>query len=357
MRLESTDTDAVLLLMVLLSSIRRLMSEKGSVPMFAIRSYLLGVVVVSLLALPSQAQQGEGVRTQALVAVESKSGVTLTPANATLKVENRATPIASLTPVVPAGSQVALLIDDGLRTSFGIELGSFRNFILSLPRGTEVLVGYMQNGRVVTDRGFTTNLVAAAKSLHIPTGSPGSSASPYFCLSDFVKHWPGSDSETNAPGQIEAHQSDVGHKARFVLMITNGVDLYNGSTSPMNQSSPYVDEAVSDAQRAGTPVYSIYYSDAGIRGGQASFSGQSYLQQVADGTGGLAYYNGSGNPVSTAPYLAQFRKSIANTYIATFEAPGDKRLVRLKVATSLSGTKLRAAALVKPGSALSGDGQ
>ena len=319
--------------------------------------YLLPIAFASLLPVVSYAQKGEGVPTQALVAVESKSGVILTAANATLKVENRATPITSLTRVVPAGAQVALLIDDGLRTSVGRELGSLRDFILALPQGTEVLVGYMQNGRVVADQGFTADRTLAAKSLRIPFGSPGISASPYFCLSDFVKHWPGADSESQGPGQIDVRQGRSGHKARFVLMITNGVDLYNGSTSPANQSSPYVDAAVADAQRAGTPVYSIYFSDAGIRGGFASFSGQSYLQQVADGTGGRSYYNGTGNPVSTAPFLAQFSKSIADTYIATFETPGDKRLVRVKVASNVRGTKIRSAEYVQPGSTLSGTAQ
>src|ERR1019366_7389880 len=41
------------------------------------------------------------------------------------------------------------------------------------------------------------------------------------------------------------------HKARFILMLTNGVDPYNGSTSIMNQGSAYVDNAIADAQRRG----------------------------------------------------------------------------------------------------------
>ena len=63
-------------------------------------------------------------------------------------------------------------------------------------------------------------------------------------------------------------------------MITNGVDPYNGSTSVMNQDSPYVDAAVADAQRAGVAVYAIYFGDAGIRGASADNSGQNYLAQL-----------------------------------------------------------------------------
>ena len=136
------------------------------------------------------------------------------------------------------------------------------------------------------------------------------------------------------------------------MMITNGVDPYNGSTSITNQNSSYVAAAVTDAQRAGAAVYSIYYTDAGFGGNRGSFSGQSYLAQVADGTGGRAYFQGTGNPVSMSPFLDQFRKAIAETYVATFNAPGGKDLVPIKVSTKLRGTKLRAPQQVRPGNSI-----
>ena len=120
------------------------------------------------------------------------------------------------------------------RTSVGRQLPDLKNFITSLPAGVEIFVGYMQNGRVVPAQDFTTDHAAAAANLRLPLGSPGISASPYFCLSDFIKKWPGGSSED---GTLLAP------KARFVMMLTNGVDPYNGSTSPMNQNSPYVDNA------------------------------------------------------------------------------------------------------------------
>ena len=157
----------------------------------------------------------------------------------------------------------------------------------------------MQNGRVVSANdmpGFTTDRAAAAQSLRLPMGIRGASASPYFCLSDFVKNWP-----SNAENQSGPQSQQPTHKARIVLMITNGVDPYNGSTNITNQNSPYVATAVTDAQRAGVPVYSIYYNEVGFGRGRGSFSGQSYLPQVAQGTGGATYYQGTGNPVSLAP--------------------------------------------------------
>jgi hypothetical protein len=290
-----------------------------------------------LQPLAAQQQGTEGpLPTQVLVSFDSKTPVNPTPQNLSLKLNNRDITINTLTPVRPNGAQVAILIDDGLRSSVGRQLSDLKDFVTALPPGTQVFIGYMQNGRVAPAQTFTTDRNAAAAAFRLPIGSAGMSASPYFCLSDFVKKWP-------APA--EGHQ---GRSARFILMITNGVDPYNGSTSITNQNSPYVDSAISDAQRAGAAVYSIYYTDSGY-GHRGSFSGQSYLAQVAQGTGGVAYYQGTGNPVSMSPFLKQFRDAITETWIASFTAPANKNLVSLKVSTNLPKTKVRAASEVQPG--------
>jgi hypothetical protein len=311
--------------------------------------YLLALTLFAATAT-IQAQEGP-TPTQVLVAVDSKTPTNPAAKDITAKVDNRLTPLLNLSAIPPNGAQVALLIDDGLRTSVGRELNSLRAFITALPAGTEVFVGYMQNGRVVpgTDlSGFTADLATAAGSLHLPTGIPGSSASPYFCLSDFVKNWP-----SNAESLTVQQTQRPIHKARFVLMITNGVDPYNGSTSVLNQNSPYVDAAVTDAQRSGVPVYSIFFNDAGFGRGRGSFSGQSYLSELAEGTGGVAYYQGTGNPVSMAPYLKQFQQSIADTYVATFPVDVNKKMVSVKLATDLPKTKLRGPSQVRPGTIVS----
>jgi hypothetical protein len=309
--------------------------------------YLIALTLLASTATMLQAQEGP-TPTQVLIQVDSKAPVVPVAKDFTLKVDNRATPLTSIAPVPADGAQVALLIDDGLRVSIGRELDSLRSFVTQLRPGTEIFIGYMQNGRVLPAQDFTTNYAAAAKAIRIPQGAAGVSASPYFCLSDFVKRWP-SKQET----QVDLQQSaSAVRKARFVLMLTSGVDPYNGSTSISNQSSPYVAAAVRDAQRAGVAVYSIYYGDAGIYGGRANFSGQSYLQQVSDETGGTAYYQGNGNPVSIEPYLKSFQSAVAESYIATFSAPGGKDLVNLNLKTNLPKTKVRAPRLVRPGNGL-----
>lgn len=298
---------------------------------------LSAVLFASLAAVPTYAQK-EAVLTQALVTVEGKAHGDVNLGALTLSVNDHKQPLTDFKLVDPANTQVALLMDSGLRLSVGRELDDLREFIRSLPDGVEVMVGSMQNGSVRADQPFTTNREAAAQALHLPQGVAGGSASPYLCLSDFVKKWP--------EGARAGEQS----KARIVLMISNGVDPYNGSTSIMNQDSPYVAAAVTDAQRAGVTVYSIYYGDAGIRGPQASLSGQSYLEQLGHGTGGRLFYEGNRSPVSMKPFLDEFRKLLGATYIASFlVGPADSRNQLVRVKLSGAGMKVHAPEAVRPG--------
>jgi hypothetical protein len=297
------------------------------------------LVALSLGCAAVSAQEPvEGpVPTTALINVSSKDGAPLNPAMLMLQVNGHETPITSVKPVNQGPSQVAILIDDGLRGNFSLQLTDMSKFVLGLPPSTAVLIGYMRNGDVMSaTKGFTTDHSAAVDALRMPIAEPGISASPYFCLSEFVKHWP-----SNQPGP------------RFVLMITNGVDPYNGSTSMLNQDSPYVQQAQEDAERAGVAVYSIYYSNAGYRFGRGSFSGQSYLQQVAEATGAESFWQGTGSPVSLEPFLKDFAKSMAESYTVRFMADSAREkndtLARIKVKTSQRGVKVHAPENVHPG--------
>jgi len=298
------------------------------------RFSLLPAAAVLLFAASSLAQVEGPVNTQILVQVDSKAEQIPPLADITMKVNGKEEPLTGWSPIPPNGVQIALLIDDGLRESVGRELPALKSFVNGLPPGTQIFIGYMRNGTVVAAQPFTTDHAAAAANFRLPLGSAGVSASPYFCLSEFVKHWP----------------TDTRSGARFVMMITNGVDPYNGSTSVMNQDSPYVQAAITDAQRAGVSVSSIYYADAGFRGGRGSFSGQSYLSQTGDDTGGRAYYQGVGSPVSLAPLLAQFQHSISETFVASFTANASgNKLVEVKAESKLKGVKLHTAKMVRPG--------
>jgi len=309
--------------------------------MSAMRRVLFAGAIAAMIsssAVCLSAQEEGPVPTTALINVQSKSAVPLNPEMLTLQVNGHATPVAGVRPVSANTAQVAILIDDGLRGSFGNQIEDLTKFINALPPGMQALVGYMRNGMVDVaseNKGFSTDHAAVADALRLTLSARGISASPYFCLSEFVKHWP-----SNQPGP------------RFVLMLTNGVDPYNGSTSIMNQDSPYVQTAQEDAQRNGVAVYSIYYGDAGMRGGRGSFSGQSYLQQVAEATGAESFWQGTGSPVSLEPFLKAFDKDISESYTISFVTdPGRGRndLARLKLKTSQPGVKLHVPDGVRPG--------
>ena len=292
--------------------------------------------------------QREGlVPTQALVSVDAKSTPPASASALTVAVNDRKQPLTAWDPVTPANAQVALLIDDGLRESVGRELDNLHSFVRTLAPGVEVLVGYMQYGHVVAAQSFTTDHALAASTIHLPDGLAGMSASPYICISDFVRNWPGSGASSSSSSPLSSSR----HKARFILMLTDGVDPYNGGTSVMNQGSPYVDNAVADAQRAGVAVYAIYFGDAGISDNSADSSGQNYLNQITQATGGVNLWQGMGNPVSTAPYLRSFQSALAETYIATFNAPLGNNPVRdlVRVKFTAAKTKLHAPEQVRPG--------
>jgi hypothetical protein len=196
--------------------------------------------------------------------------------------------------------EVVVLVDGSLSTGFGNELGDIREFLKGLPPDAKAAVAYMQNGRAAMSGPLTTDHKAVAGELHVPSGMPGSNASPYFCLSDLAQHWPSTDTMAR----------------REVVMITDGVDEYG---EPGDMQDPYVEAAIHDAVRSGLVVYSIYWSDRGRYGrGVASVYGQSLMGQVTDATGGASYYTGLANPVSLQPYLQDITWRLENQYRLSF---------------------------------------
>jgi hypothetical protein len=311
-----------------------------SLKRYTICAATLAAFSLGSIAMLAQEPVEGPIPTTALINVTSKSDVPLNPAMLTLQVNGRPTPVTSVKPVGAGTAQVVVLIDDGLRSNFALQLDDMTKFLMNLPAGTPVMIGYMRNGEVMSPtRGFTTDHKAAVDTLRIPLSSAGVDASPYFCLSQLVKNWP-----TNRPGP------------RFVLMISNGVDPYNGSTSIMNQDSPYVQTAQEDAQRNGVAVYALYYGERGMRGGRANFSGQSYLNQLTEATGGESLYQLNGNPVSLDPFLQEFTKDISESYTVSFMADSGREkkdtLARIKLKTSQPGVKIHAPDGVRPGTNL-----
>ncbi len=224
--------------------------------------------------------------------------------------------------------QLVLLIDNSARTSFGTNLEDLAKFIQSLPPNVSMAIAYMQNGAAVFAGPLSKDHAAVAKTLRLPSGFPGSSASPYFCLQDLAKRWP-------APASAAR---------REVLMITDGVDPYNVRYNP---EDPYLGAAIDAANRADLVVFSIYFRNRGRLSSTfyETNAGQNYLTQVADATGGNLYYEGLTNPVSFTPFLSDLSRRLENQYELAVPAKPEKKetYATLKLKTDVGGVNLRAA--------------
>jgi len=284
---------------------------------------VLAVLVVFILAGPTRAQDqatSSAVPVRIVVTVEAKKDApppNLTPDDVLVYLENRRIRVTDWRPVLndQTGCELWLLIDDGTDTALGTQLEDLRRFVREQPSTTHVGIGYLRNGTVQVVQKPTADHALAAKTIRLPLGQPGISASPYLALTDLIQKWPKS-------GQV-----------REVLMITSGVDPDNG-TGPSN---PYLDHTIELAQREGVVVHSIYFGSAGHLGHslwQINW-GQNYLSQLAEETGGELFWTGTSNPVSLVPYLNELNQRFRGQYTLTFSAQGNPGYRQVKLKTEI----------------------
>jgi hypothetical protein len=300
------------------------------------------VVAVGLFMLgvrpPLWAQETSTGRAIVTVNTKGAEGVTTVPKQTISVYENRKLQdVAGWVPLrgERSGLQLVVLLDDSSGGNLGLQLNDIRSFLSGLPPTAQVAIGYMRNGTPNLVQNFTNDHALAAKSLRLPSGNAGINGSPYFCLSDLVKHWPGGDSNIR----------------REVIMVTDGVDRYSGAR--FDPENPYVQAATSDAQKAGVVVYSIYYRGQGRldRSFVATDGGQNYLTIVSGATGGKVYLEGFGNPVSFAPFLSDIQRKLQNQYELTYVSAAKPGLQGIRVKTSQPNTSLEYPSRVPVGGA------
>jgi hypothetical protein len=229
-----------------------------------------------------------------------------------------------------AGMQLVVLLDDSTRTSgLGLDLAELRAFLNSLPSTMQVAVGYLRNGTLAQPQAFTADHEKAASALRLPLAIPGVNGSPYFGLSDLVKHWPSKE--------------PTGRRA--VLLLTDGVDRYFGTEMV---DDPYVNAAIQDALKSGVTVYSIYLRSAGFydRGDVVTNFAQSRLDEVSQQTGGHAYFDTFSDPVTIAPSLNDLMDRLGNQYEVTFAALNERGMQPVKLRSEVPGLKIECPARV-----------
>jgi len=259
-----------------------------------------------------QAPAAVGVPAQIVVTVEPKHGSTVPPINRDDVMVFEGHDRDTVTDWIPAqgdraGLELFFLIDDEASTSLGSQLEDIRQFINGQPASAKIGVAYMQDGTARVLQAPTNDHAAAAKALRLPMGSGAANASPYFSLSDLVKKWPASN------------------ERREILMVSDGIDRYYGTGSA---DDPYVDAAIDDAVKAGIIVSAIYSPGLGhyAHSYWQNYWGQIYLSQMAEKTGGEAYYIGfTGAPVSFSPYLEDLGRRLQHQYFLSFLAKPPKK--------------------------------
>jgi hypothetical protein len=292
---------------------------------------LMAVAALLFMAAPLSGQDlGQG---QAVVTVLPKVGGQVPSSVArqdlAVKVDGKNAKVTKWEPFKAPDNEIelVLLIDGAARNSLGRQMGDIQQFVKNLPPNVKAAIAYMENGRAVFVGPLTTDHALILQNLHLPAGVPGIEASPYFCLSNLAKNWPGQNPAAR----------------REVVMVTDGVDNYERQYDP---DDPYVAAAINDATRARLIVYSIYWMNRGFadRTMYANNDGQNLLMQVTQATGGKSFWEGMGNPVSFQPYFEEINRRFLNQYELEFTGPlkGKPEVVSMKLKLHAPGTEINA---------------
>jgi hypothetical protein len=226
-----------------------------------------------------------------------------------------------------------ILVDDSIASDVTLNYSDIKNFIHNLPSTARVGVVYALNGSITVSQDLTDNRDAALKSLRIPIGRAGAGGGIYLSLADMAKRLPPSPD-----------------RRRAILFLSSGIDLFRGYQDTYPGLNPDLSVAIDRLDQAGVTVYPIYISPAAhfLRNLFLVSNGQSCLSRLADETGGEAYFQGFGTPISMKPFLDEMARHLANQYRVTFSArPGKKSgYANIRVTTELSGVDVTGPARV-----------
>lgn len=210
---------------------------------------------------------------------------------------------------------LAVLLQDDLVSSIANETKTISRFVSQLPPGSRVMVAYIRSGSLGIQRKFTNDLNKAAAAVRPPLGV--ASAGPYNPYVEIIE------------GLRRFDSQPLGRRA--IVVVSDGLDLSHGFDSSSPGQSLDLDRAIAEAQRRSVAIYSIYAPPAGAVGNQLLvINGQSCLQKLSDDTGGRAFFQGTGAPLSFDSFLKDINSSlgqqIALTYLSTHPNKGFHRL-------------------------------
>jgi VWFA-related protein len=221
---------------------------------------------------------------------------------------------------------LAVLIQEDLVPSVGNEIKDLAEFIRKLPKNSRVMVGYLRTGSLQVKQRFTADLDKAASALRPPTGSANSSPyNPYVEVIEALKRF-----ESQPLGR------------RAILLVSDGLDISRGVDSSSPTQSVDLQRAVNESQRRGVAIYGFFAPSIVAATNPALVSNaQSSLLRLSEETGGLAFFQGTGAPVSFAPFIRELdislQKQAALTFLSTHLSKG---FHRLEVKSSTPGVRV-----------------
>jgi VWFA-related protein len=220
---------------------------------------------------------------------------------------------------------LAVLIQEDL-VSVSNEIKSLANFVMNLPKGSRVMVGYLRTGTLQVKQKFTNDLEKAAKALRPPSGFP--SASPYNPYVEVIE----------ALKRFESQP--LGRRA--ILLVSDGLDISRGVDSSSPTQSIDLQRAINESQRRGVAIYG-FYAPTAVAAANPVLVGnaQSSLKRLSDETGGSAFFQGTGAPVSFDPFIRELdvslQKQAALTFLSTHLKKG---FHRIEVRSSTPGVRV-----------------
>jgi hypothetical protein len=220
---------------------------------------------------------------------------------------------------------LAVLIQDDA-VSVSNEAKPLAEFIRGLPKGSRVMVGYLRAGSLQVKQKFTSDLEKAAKAVRPPTGF--ATAGPYNPYVEVIE----------ALRKFEAQP--LGRRA--ILLVSDGLDISRGADASSPTQSVDLQRALNESQRRSVAVYGFYAPTAvTLNNALLAGNGQSSLLRLATETGGLAFFQGMGAPVSFDPFLRELdislQKQAALTFLSTHL---DKGFHRIEVKSATPGVRI-----------------
>jgi VWFA-related protein len=212
---------------------------------------------------------------------------------------------------------IAVLIQDDLVSSVANEAKPIAEFIRHLPKGSRVMVGYLRSGSLNVRQKFSSDLEKAANSIRAPMGL--ASAAPYNPYVEVIE----------ALNRFESQPAG----RRAILLVSDGLDTSRGVDSSTPGQSLDLQRAINRAQQRSVAIYSFYAPSVALEssGNQILIgNAQSSLEKLSHETGGRAFFQGTGAPVSFDPFLRDMSESLnyqlAVTYLSTHTNKGFHRL-------------------------------